>query len=89
MRISTVAFALLSLAGFSYAAPPSSSTLIPRQGNGSCIGYVEIRFLATGTGPDDPNPPEFDEQFPTDGSIHSICELPQFRPFVEAPRLCK
>ena len=71
MKTSPIAFALLYLAAFTSAAPPPSNNLIPRQGNASCDGYVEIRFLAAGTGLD---PPEFDQVFPTDGASHAICK---------------
>ncbi|KAM0798596.1 hypothetical protein BDR22DRAFT_858969 [Usnea florida] len=72
MKTSPIPFTLLYLAALTRAAPPRSSNLIARQGNVSCDGYVEIRFLAAGTGPDDPDPPEFDQLFPTDGSAHAI-----------------
>lgn len=75
MKTSTIGFALLSLAGFSYAAPRSNS-LISRDTNQTCDGSsVYIRFLAAGSGPDDPTPPEFDQEFPTDGSSVDISRL--------------
>ena len=70
-------FALFYLAGLSCAAPRSSN-LLARDTNQTCDGEsVYIRFLAAGSGPDDPNPPEFDQQFPTDGSSVAISKLPR------------
>ena len=68
MKTSTIGFALLHLAGFSYAAP-GSGYVDARQTSNNNVFYVF--FSGAGS-----NPPGFELEFPSNGSTVAISKLP-------------